>query len=78
MNSVNNLMNKKILSVLVGVVILGFWWVEVRPVTVRQGCYDIAVETFGIDKNETDLRMIARSYDSWLPAYNTCLKNRGI
>lgn len=63
---------------MVVVAILVFWWMEIRPVTARQDCYDIAVETRGIKRSETDLRVVAREYDYWLPAYNACLKNMGI
>lgn len=71
-------MNKKILGAVVCVAIWVFWWMEIRPVTARQDCYDIAVETRGIERSETDLSIIARQYDNWLPAYNSCLKNMGI
>ena len=69
--------NTKIIIGLSLAVLIAFWWVEIRPVLARQECYDLAVETVGIDKGETDLSQVGRQYEHWLPAYNACLKNRG-
>ena len=73
-------MDKNISMFVVVVVVssLGFWWAEIRPVTAKEDCYDLALESQSIQSGNTNLAQVARATDEWLPAYSACLKNRGI
>ena len=70
--------SKYFIAAIVFILVFCFYWYDIRPTSIKQGCYNEATQDYQGGEYQNTISEIGVKYTQWAPFYSACLRRQGM